>query len=271
MEPDSVETVAFYILGELTLSLKQLYTNLLHHLLNEPNAHWHWMKPRWKLHCLSGPTSWKLIFILHSDPKRGAEEAWYSHLNLCKVRISGFQPHLQPPPTSLNQKDLLVWTWRSGASVKLECTGRESGVGLSLAQPLSLAQGLLCCSKAPEHASETPSFTAWLAEPHTQPNQMLLNLAHQITGEHVSHPTAKWFLRLYFLCLMLIWSYFFTGKEKWTSFQILGSYSRFMERVFPKFEAKSFDAIKKQIVLAGQQTDSGRPPLWFTELYPEGS
>lgn len=62
----------------------------------------------------------------------------------------------------------------------------ECGAGPSLAQPLGLAQRLLRCSKAPEHATETPPFTAWLAgpHPHTQLNQMLHNLAHQITGEH---------------------------------------------------------------------------------------
>lgn len=70
----------------------------------------------------------------------------------------------------------------------------ESGAGPFLAQPLGLAQRLLRCSKAPEHASETPSFTAWLAgpHPHTQLNQMLHDLAHQISGEHVLHPTVKW-------------------------------------------------------------------------------
>lgn len=62
----------------------------------------------------------------------------------------------------------------------------ESGAGPSLAQPLGLAQPLLRWSKVPEHASETPPFTAWLAgpHPHTQLNQMLHNQAHQIIEEY---------------------------------------------------------------------------------------
>lgn len=112
---------------------------------------------------------------------RGVKEAWYSHLISCKESFGFFLP--LPLPPSSKPKRILPVRVRT-----------ESGAGPFLAQPLGLAQRLLRCSKAPEHASETPSFTAWLAgpHPHTQLNQMLHNLAHQISGEHVLHPTVKW-------------------------------------------------------------------------------
>lgn len=81
-----------------------------------------------------------------------------------------------------------VWTESRGASQlssAREAGEGERGAGPSLARSLGLAQRLALSSKAPEHASQTPPFTAWLAgpHPHTQPDRMLLKLAHQVTGE----------------------------------------------------------------------------------------
>lgn len=109
--------------------------------------------------------------FLHSEPSGSWKEAWYSHFNLAKQRSSLVL--CLPPPTPFSKpKGFANLEQRSSGA---PAPASESGAGPSLAQPLGLAQGFLRCSKAPEHASETPSFTAWLAGPHThtQLNRML--------------------------------------------------------------------------------------------------
>lgn len=189
------------------------------------------MKPRWKLHCNSGPAFWKLTWSSTLIPE-GVKEAWFSHLSSCKPWTLGFMP-LPPPhwkhlPAGIRAelKPLLFL-----GSIERE-RGRKSGAGPSL--PQLLAQWLLCCSKVPEHASETPSFTARLAGPHTHThfNRMLHinNQAYQrltwfATNHMLNHPKFIYLVSI-FCFFMLVGLFFFNFK--WGNFQFLCSYSRFI-------------------------------------------
>lgn len=154
----------------------------------------------------------------------------------------------------------------------------ESGASPSLAQPLGLAQRLLRWSKVPEHASETPAFTAWLAgqHPHTQLNQMLHNLAHQIIGEHTHIAPHYWNTEIhpqietekidfsisvcFESCFLFVCLDFF-GLEK----SFLLSIPLIIFKIYGINWEKLFDAIKRQIIPTGQLTVTGRRQLlWST-------
>lgn len=113
--------------------------------------------------------------FLHSDPSGEMKKPDFlisTHVKLGSL-VFCYSPNLLCEDFASLDSEL------SREAVEPQSVRRERGAGPSLARPLGLAQGLSCCSKAPVHASETPSFTARLAgpHPHTQLCQMLHNLS----------------------------------------------------------------------------------------------
>lgn len=229
------------ILGELTfiiLSLKKLYTNLLHHLINELDAHWHWMKPRWKLHCESGPASWKLTFSSTLNPQ-GAKEAWYSHLISCKARIQGFLP-LTPPTLCSKLKGFASLERSSGAPAPAS-EERESGAGPPWPSPWAWLRDS-CAAPKPQSTPQRRHhlLLGWLGHTPTPNSTKCYSLiAHQISGEHVSHPTTdpKFIYLASIFCFMLIEVFLSTGKrafsnsfdhiqDLWNKWRILWCYQK---------------------------------------------
>lgn len=207
----------------------------------------HWMKPRWKPHCEPSPG------LLEAD----IYPPLWSHRDLVmpdililthvKLGLLVFIPLLLLTLITqrICQLRLMAEKWKLQPLTREH---RESGAGPPLAQPLGLAQGLLRCSKAPEHASETPSFTAWLTGPHTHTHLYYMLLIYNIKSLNMY---CTQLLNDSKLICLVYW------KTEWGKHKIdFSNYFGFVQYWWN--ELRLFDAVITQILLAGQQKINGR-------------